>query len=161
VVKEYRAIAYANLLERRNKDDEKVQYGIKYVNTSPDYMKQTIKPEEEVNKMSDEQYHAYLQQMADNVVFPIDFEGEMRDKSNMDLYRFFKSKGIAVTTELITDTKPTLQSIERKIGSMPGLSRTMKKLYIYGSYVLFFGRVVAKIATMAPGLMEEEDIETL
>ena len=121
-------------------------------------MRQTVKSDEETGKMNDQEYQAYLQQMADNVIFPIDFEGEMRDKSNFDLYRFFKSRGRAVTTELVTDAKPTLQTIERKIGTMPGLTRTMKKLYIYGTYVLFFGMVVAKIGTM---LLEEESTETL
>jgi hypothetical protein len=121
-------------------------------------MRQTVKSDEETNKMNDQEYQAYLQQMADNVIFPIDFEGEMRDKSNFDLYRFFKSRGIAVTTELVTDAKPTLQTIQRKIGTMPGLSRTMKKLYIYGSYVLFFGIVVAKIGAM---FLEEENTQTL
>jgi len=158
VVKEYRAMNYRNLLERRKKDDDKIQYGIKYKDTSPEYMKQNVKSDQETDKMNDQEYQAYLQQMADNVIFPIDFEGEMRDKSNFDLYRFFKSRGIAVTTELVTDAKPTLQTIERKIGTMPGLSRTMKKLYIYGTYVLFFGMVVAKIGTM---LLEEESTETL
>ena len=157
VVKEYRAMSYVNLLERGDKDD-KVQYGIKYKDSSPEYMRQTVKSDEETGKMNDQEYQAYLQQMADNVIFPIDFEGEMRDKSNFDLYRFFKSRGIAVTTELVTDAKPTLQTIQRKIGTMPGLSRTMKKLYIYGSYVLFFGIVVAKIGAM---LLEEENTQTL
>ena len=108
--------------------------------------------------MDDQQYHAYLQQMADNVVFPIDFEGEMRDKSNFDLYRFFKSRGIAVTTELVTDAKPNLETIKRKIGTIPGLSRLQKKLYIYGAYVLFFGAVAAKVIGMMPGLHEEDEI---
>jgi hypothetical protein len=154
VVKEYRVIGYTNLLERKDKDDDKVQYGIKYVDTSADLWLS----QEEEDKLDDQQYQAYLQKLADNVIFPIDFEGEMRDKSNFDLYRFFKSRGIAVTTELVTDAKPTLQTIERKIGTMPGLSRTMKKLYIYGAYVLFFGMVVAKIGTM---LLEEENTQTL
>jgi hypothetical protein len=158
VLKEYKAMGYANLLERRKKDDDKIQYGIKYKNTSPEFIKQTEKSQEEIDKMDDQQYHAYLQQMADNVVFPIDFEGEMRDKSNFDLYRFFKSRGIAVTTELVTDAKPNLETIKRKIGTIPGLSRLQKKLYIYGAYVLFFGAVAAKVIGMMPGLHEEDEI---
>ena len=102
IVKEYKNTEYTELLERRKSgDDEKVQYRVKYLNPQ-------FKPEEEVNKMSDQEYQAYLQQIADNTIFPVDFEGEMRDSSEMALYRFMKSKGLRITTELVTDAKPTL-----------------------------------------------------
>jgi len=154
VVKEYKIMYSSNLLERRKKK-EKPEYRARYIDASPDW----LKSDEEINSLNDEEYKNYLQQAADNIAFPIDYEGEMRDKSKFALYRFFKSKGIGVTTELIADAQPALQTIERKIGTIPGLSRPVKKLLIYGSYALFLAMTAGKIGAMAAGSIDTTTVQ--
>ena len=157
VLKEYKMMYSKNLLERRTK--KKIPYKAHYIDMSPDW----LKSDEEINALSDEEYQKYLQQAADNIVFPVDYEGEMRDKSKFALYRFFKSKGLRVTTELIADAQPALQTIERKIGTM-NLSRPVKKLLIYGAYTLFMAMTAAKFGSMVGDdntVLEEEDVETI
>jgi len=158
VLKEYKIMYLTNLLEGRRKKD-KTEYKARHIDASPDW----LKSDEEINNLNDKEYQNYLQQVADNIAFPIDYEGEMRDKSKFALYRFFKSKGLRVTTELIADAQPAFQTIERKIGTM-NLPRPVKKLLIYGAYTLFITMTAAKFGSMVGDdntVLEEEATETI
>jgi len=158
VLKEYKIMYLTNLLEGRRKKD-KTEYRARHIDASPDW----LKSDEEINNLNDKEYQNYLQQVADNIAFPIDYEGEMRDKSKFALYRFFKSKGLRVTTELIADAQPAFQTIERKIGTM-NLPRPVKKLLIYGAYTLFITMTAAKFGSMVGDdntVLEEEATETI
>jgi hypothetical protein len=113
-----------------------------------------FKSDEEIAKMSDEEYNNFLNDLSKDVegnkyIAPkINLKGEFKGKN--ELSSFLKSNGIDIESEVIIKTKPSVENISNKIDEL-GLNSTIKSLLKGISYCVFFFMIFTKMGGTAYG----------
>lgn len=102
-----------------------------------------FKSDDEIEKMTDEEYDEYLKGLADKNIFSTDIEN-MDNSKNKEFMNYLQSRGIEVEQEVVVKTKPSTDYLYNKIDKME-ISDTSKKVLKYGTMCLFFFMMFTKM----------------
>ena len=103
--------------------------------------------DEEINKMSDEQYDEYLKTLSDDKYFkfnPGDDNNWLEGTSEFgEFQKYLLSRGIEVNRDIIVDCKPSVSNIQSKIDSLD-ISESSKKVLKVAAITVFFMLISSK-----------------
>jgi hypothetical protein len=100
--------------------------------------------QEEIDKMSDEEYDKFLNEISKDARNNQHFVSSL--KSNSEVSDFLTQKGIEVEQPLLIKTSPSLENITKKIDSMK-LGPVGKKVLKGCCFILFFSLLLSKTAS--------------
>jgi hypothetical protein len=108
--------------------------------------------DEEINKMSDEQYDEYLKTLSDDKYFkfyPDDDNNWLKGTSEFgEFQKYLLSRGIEVNRDIVVDCKPSISNIQSKIDSLD-ISDSSKKVLKVAAITVFFMLISSKAYSTA------------